>query len=329
MRSILLYPAALCLALGCGLPAQASILTFEIFDPGFVEFDEFGDPIVANFNNPAVQPFLSEFYGYPEGFRIDGYLSDAGTNFYGSRVTATSVAADGGVVFQYGVDSEGFTPNVRAFYGPYSIFTGAPTLWREGYSDLNGVLRQSSGYADPQNPIGTDYNILDIVLVADAGYDVQLYGFDLGSASFFAGPGGVDRTVGAVTAYSGVPFPFLTPTNTLPGLPINDVDVQGDLGDPHTSIDFSADPLTSPVIWLRIDMNKLGPDSEGIAIDNIRFGQIESNNEGTLDPEQIDAAFVRAETVPEPASVVLWLMGGALGGTFYRRKSHLAAKSVA
>jgi hypothetical protein len=289
---------ALGLVLGFGKLAHATILTFEVFDP---------DPFFlnGNFNNQAVDPHLDPSYGYPEGFRLDGYFNTAASGLYGSRVGSTDVTADNGVRFLYGMGAEGFTPNVRAYYGPYSMFTGGPTLWREGYSDLDGVLYQGSAFGSP--PIGTDYNILDIVLVADAGFDVQLYGFDLGSF-------GADRTVGAVEVFDGVPFPFLTPTNYLYG-PETNVDVPGATS---THFDFGGTPLQSSVIWLRINANNLGADSENIAIDNIRFGQIASANQGTLDPNDINDAL--AEEVPEPASAVLCLVGSVFAGIGCRRR---------
>jgi hypothetical protein len=300
MSRLLYCVATLGLVLGFAKPAHATILTFEVFDP---------DPFFlnGNFNNQAVDPHLDPSYGYPEGFRLDGYFNTAASGLYGSRVGSTDVTADNGVRFLYGIGAEGFTPNVRAYYGPYSIFTGGPTLWREGYSDLDGVLYQGSALGNP--PIGTDYNILDVVLVADAGFDVQLFGFDLGSF-------GADRTVGAVEVFDGVPFPLLTPTNYLFG-PETNVDV---LASMSTHIDFGGTLLQSPVIWLRINANNLGADSENIAIDNIRFGQIASNNPGTLDPADIDAAFVSTEAVPEPASAVLCLVGGVFAGIGFRRR---------
>lgn len=299
LRRLLPCVAAFWLALGCALPAQATILTFEIFDPN-LDF--------LPYNDPLVPPTLAGF-GYPEGFRIDSYFNTAASGGYGSRVTATSVDADGGVKFLYGNGAEGFTPNVRAFYGPFSIFTGGPTLFRGGFSDLNGVLYQGSG--ENLSPIGFDYDILDIVLVADAGFDVVLHDFDLGS---FLG----DRTINSITVFDGFPFPFLTPSNFLSG-PNGPIAIGGTAH--HQS--FGAG-LQAPAIWLRIDANNLGTDSINIGIDNIRFGQVASANEGTLDPDDINAAFVSAEA-PEPGSIVLWLVGAMFAATVPARRRQVAA----
>lgn len=306
------------LTLGIANPAQATILTFELFDPGLVTLDGGGNPVVENFNNPAVQPFLSAAYGYPEGYRIDSYSNSAAPGVYGSRVASTANTADNGVEFRYGVGGEGFTPGVQVFYGPYSFLTGGPTLWREGYSDLNGVLYQGSDFGVP--PIGYDYNFLDIVFVADAGLDVVLYDFDLGSARFAVGNNGIDRSVGSIVAFDNIPFPFITPSNYLynpqPTVPTPV------LAAAHTPYNFGGTPLQSPVIWLRIDTSNLGADSKNIGIDNIRFGQVGSANPGTFNPSQIDAAFVSAEAVPEPGSLTLVSLGvvGLVGAALRRRE---------
>lgn len=291
-------PAA-CLFLALAGPARATILTFEVFDPN-LDFPPF--------NDPTVQPFLAG-YGYPEGFRIPGD--------YGDNVNALQTPAAPGpndVIYRYGVGAEGFTPMVTASYGPFSIFTGGPELWREGYGDLNGVLYQGSRHSDPGNPIGTDYNILDVVLVADSGFDVVLYGFDV--AAF-----GTDRTINAVTVYNGVPFPFLTPFNDI----FEDLNVVVPGGNTHLTYDFESllgNPLQAHVIWLRIDANNLGPDSENIGIDNIRFGQVASQNTEVVDP---DAVFRDLEAVPEPASLVMCLLGGCFGAAGYLRRRWLSA----
>jgi hypothetical protein len=199
------------------------------------------------------------------------------------------------VIYQYGVGIENFTPNVAADYGPYSIFTGGPELWREGYGNLDGILYQGSRFGNP--PVGSNYNVLDIVLYADPGWDVELYGFDLGA---FGG----DQIINAVTVYDGVPFPFLTPTNDI----FEQTNVLVD-GTNRTSFDFSANPLQSHVIWLRINADNLGDGSENIGIDNIRFGQIANpNSTDFIDPGVIDAILGEVAT-PEPSAFALAALG--------------------
>ena len=58
----------------------------------------------------------------------------------------------------------------------------------------------------------------------------------------------------------------------------------------RTPFDFSANPLTAPVIRLQFDSGNLGFLSDDIAFDNIRFGQ----------------------AIPEPASLALVGLGGVL-----------------
>ncbi len=123
--------------------SQATILTFDIFDPGF----------------PGTENF-------PEGFQI--------FQNYGDFVTSTSVPFGGGT-FDYGVGAEGFTPNVSVDYGPVSPQTGGPSLWRYNYGDLIRILYQGSTFTGS----GTDFDYLVITLQADPGFDVLLYSFEL------------------------------------------------------------------------------------------------------------------------------------------------------
>lgn len=288
-RSTTATLGALAVVVMCVSSAQASVLTFEVFDnaPFFLN---------GNYNDSGVQPHLSTDYGYPEGFRV--YPG------YGENISSTQVGTPGtdSVIFQYGVGSEGFTPNVIARYGPFSIFTGGPELWREGYGDLDGVLYQGSRFGVP--PIGTNYNMLDVVLIADAGWDVQLYGFDLGA---FGG----DLAINSVAVYGGVPFPFLAPNNDV--FKEDNVVVAGTGS--RTTFDFDAllgGPLTSQMIWIRIDANNLGDGSENIAIDNIRFGQLANlDNEDPIDLVVIDEALQTPDVVPEASSFLVWLLGGS------------------
>jgi hypothetical protein len=276
-----LAPIVLLDLLVCVEPTRASVLTFEVFDPALSDSALGGD---FPFEDSGVQPFLAG-YGYPEGFGIPGD--------YGDRITASSVTLGGGTIYQYGLDG-GATPNVIVSYGPFSIFTGGPQLWREGYGDLNGILFQAS-----EGPVGNDYDILDIVLVADPGFDVVLHSADLG--------GFEEYTINSVTVYDGVPFPFLTPVNDI----FEQVGVSApDAG--HNTIDFG--DLQSHVIWLRIDANNLGDESDNIGIDNILFSQVENAaSVEAVDPATIEAALQQSE-VPEAASLLVWLIGGACAG---------------
>jgi hypothetical protein len=259
--------------------ASATVLTFDINNTAYPN----ADPVSPNF---------------PEGFQIS--LAASG---YGDNVSSSPVVS-GTSTFSYGVGSEGFTPNVTADYGPSSIFTGGPELWRYDYGDLVRVLYQGSRFGVP--PIGNNYNILDITLTADPGYAVVLYGFDLG------GWNKTNYTIDEVAVFKGIPFPFLTPTNQ-----ISDdfnVDVLG-AGPAHTSFDFSATPLRGTTIVIRIDASNLGDVSEFIGIDNIRFGQ--------------DIATPADAVVPEPASLIIWTVGGGAGVlAFIRRRRRKGAGHV-
>lgn len=252
--------ASLCL---CALPllppsmAHATILTFDIRDPGQYPFSE----------------------DFPEGVPQGQFAG------YGNHVSGPT-ALNGSLQFGYGVGAEGYTPNVTVQYGPFSIFTGGPQLWRYDFGDLDRVMYQGSTGA-----VGNDYDHLDIILTAAPGYDVVLYGFDLGG--WFR----TDYTIASVIVFDGQPFPFLTPTNQIEIL--TDVLVQGSQG--HTSISF-ATPPRGHELWLRIDAGNLGDLSENIGIDNIRFGEAPT-----------------AQTVPEPAGLAL--VGAALAALSWRRRT--------
>lgn len=271
---------------------HASVLTFEVFDPNLD---------VPPYNDPGVPPYLPG-YGYREGYRVP---SD-----YGDRITSTSTIGIEGFTHQYGSD-HGFTPNVEVSYGPFSIFTGGPELFRGGYGNLDGVLYQGSRHSDPSNPIGNDYNFLDIVLAADPGYDVVLYGFDLGG---YQG----DFTIGAVTVFQGVPNALFTPTNKL--FEEIDVFVEGASGASHTTFDVTdfGGPLQWQLIWIRIDAGNLGSAaSELIGIDNIRFGQVVNPaSTEVFTQDAIDAAL--QPDVPELSSLTLWTLGGGCAAMIFR-----------
>lgn len=258
------------------LPAPATVLTFDIYDA------QSGD--------------------FPEGYGLtDSPYPLAG---YGNRVTSTrTTQSNGGVTFVYDYGSAGgSTPNVTVEYGPYSLLSGGPELWRYDYGDLTNVLYQGS-----RGGVGTDYNQLDIVLTADEGYEVVLYGFDL--AGWFH----TDYTIRAVVVYDGIPFPFLTPTNWMfTDAPFAVSGTNGTVPD-HSTIDFGDSGLHARRIWLTIDASNLGADSENIGIDNIQFGQVRSTNSAGPLPEPP----LRGD-VPEPGTLAL--VGGALAALALRRR---------
>jgi hypothetical protein len=177
----------------------------------------------------------------------DGSVGDPNENVpiddsYGDRVT--TVSQNGGD-FLYGVGAEGFTGNVVARYN--SIPGAELGVWRFGYGDL---VRVAFAF-------GTG-GILQLQLFADPAFDVLLYDFDMGS--FLD-----DRVVNSITISEifGPDTVLSTSTN---------VTVSG--GASHTTRSFA--PLQAHFLQITIDASNL-PESERefIAIDNIRFGQVE------------------------------------------------------
>lgn len=157
---------------------------------------------------------------------------------YGDRVSATS--QDG---FVYGPDG-GFTPNVEVAYGvlPYAT----PALYRNGYGDLKDVLFD-------QSPA---FGHLEVQLTADPGWNVRLFGFDMAAWSE-VGP------INSVQVY----------TNT-GALLFDERDVAISAVD-RTVFAFDP-PLEANMIAISIDSGNLNHASDYVAVDNIKFGQIET-----------------------------------------------------
>jgi hypothetical protein len=235
--------------------ANATILTFDIFNS-----------------------IYSLSQNYPEGYAVEQQ--------YGDNVTATSGSIPGGTTFNYGIGAEGFTPNVQASYGPTSIFTGGPALWRYDYGNLTNVLYQGSTFTG----VGFDYDFLEIGLTAAPGFDVLLYGFDLGG--WFS-----DFTIKEVAVLTG--------SNSL----YSQSNVNILSGANHTSFAF-ASPIRASSLKILIDSTNIGASSELVGIDNIRFGQ----------------ALSQTTPVPEPASLGLFAIGSGLAAIVRRRKRNTTAR---
>ena len=176
------------------------------------------------------------------------FLIDGLSNFalmpgvYGDRV----VMLDDGV-YHYDEHGEGFTPNVEV---SYSDSVGqSPAYWQSGYGDLTEV------YFEDADGIGLG----EIVLTADYGYEVVLYGFEMAaySSAFSSDP--TIRSV-SVGGCSSVPLfevidPVISETTS-------------------TAFDFSDQPLQAREIRVMFDSSNLSGLSDDICIDNLRFGQV-------------------------------------------------------
>ena len=157
---------------------------------------------------------------------------------YGDRVVATPDANG----HQYLIVDDGFgtTPNVELEYGG-----PLPSIWTSGYGDLVNVLFNDQDGDDE----------LSIALLADPGFEVGLFGFDLASFS-----SGGQTIAGFEIRDLAADTPLLTQGTTLVS------------GTTRNSYDFGGG-LFAAAIGIRIDLTGLGTLSDNIAIDNIYFAQ--------------------------------------------------------
>lgn len=168
---------------------------------------------------------------------------------YGDRVTSTSQNG-----FSYGQTTSGFTPNVEVTYN--TLFH-----WDGSYGDLVDVIYSAE-------------ELTNIALVADAGFEVLLYGFDL------AGWPNATYVIPSVRVQDGNGSTLFFES---------DVVVNGNAQGPgHSSILFGV-PLRAAEIHLEIDSSPFFASLVGI--DNVRFAQTVS--------------------VPEPSSAILLIAFGA------------------
>jgi hypothetical protein len=162
---------------------------------------------------------------------------------YGDRAAGPAQTVPGGT-FTYGEAGEGFTPNVVV---DYSAAANGISLWQDSYGNLTNVLFGDQGSMS-----------LNVHLVSDPGYAVELYHFDL--AGWFK----ADYTIDSVRVLSGGSVLFS----------LGNVLVHGASSGPgHTSFDF-ATPLLGDDLLILIDYSNLALNQQdNIGIDNIRFGQ--------------------------------------------------------
>ncbi|MFG0247088.1 MAG: GC-type dockerin domain-anchored protein [Phycisphaerales bacterium JB052] len=161
---------------------------------------------------------------------------------YGDRV----VAIDDGD-FHYDEQGEGFTPNVVTSYT--DSIGQTPAYWSTGYGDLVDV------YFEDADGIGSG----EIVLTADYGYEVVLYGFDAAAySSAFAS----DPTIDAVRVMGCASTPLFEELDAV----ISETT--------RTTYDFSSAPLQARELRIQFESGNLGNLSDDICLDNIRFGQV-------------------------------------------------------
>lgn len=186
---------------------------------------------------------------------------------YGDRVTS-SVDANGHMYDIIVGNGLGPTPNVEASYGP-----GDPALWTSGFGDLTNIYFNDDDFDTS----------LQITLVADPGFEVGLFGFDV--ASFIA----AGQTVQGIEVRDGDGNSLWSIGSQL---------ISGPGG--HNDYDFN-DGLFASSLTLDVDLTGLGGLSDDIGLDNVHFGQ-------------------RVVAVPEPSSSCALLTMFALCSTRMRRR---------
>ena len=177
---------------------------------------------------------------------------------YGDRVTATTMGT-----FSYGA-AGGFTPNIEVSYAPLS--GGNLQFWTTGYSELVNVV---------ENEFDGDNGWL-ITIKADAGFFVQLSGFDLGNF-------GADVVLPGITVTDGNGNTLETRSN---------ISIPSPGNGNHVDVDFNT-PLAANTLVIAINTTGLGGQSDNIGVDNILFGQIVA--------------------IPEPGLCALFGLAGLLG----------------
>ena len=171
-------------------------------------------------------------------FDIDGITNGVLlSQDYGDRVTSET---DGS--FSYLLDG-GATPNVEVSYARAG--GGDLSWWNEDYNDLQGVV-----YNEADGAAG-----YSIMLTADAGWLVDLRGFDLGNF-------GPEVTVGVSIedGFGGV-------------LDATAAQVLPSTGNPHVSYN-PASPAVAQTVVINISTVGLGGFSDNVGIDNITFRQV-------------------------------------------------------
>lgn len=158
--------------------------------------------------------------------------------------------------FSYGA-AGGLTPNVTVTYYPTLKLADNPNL---RYGDFQKSLFRTADNTG---------NIMEIDLIADPGYLVCLYSFEMAAQYNVATMFGEDLPAKSIKVLDANNVPLYQaiynadPLTVIPGtLPLR-----------HNLYDFGGTPICLPMVRIVVDLNQIMNKVEKISIDNITFGQ--------------------------------------------------------
>ncbi|CAG7856420.1 hypothetical protein MCAMS1_00891 [biofilm metagenome] len=223
---------------------QANVITEQPIRLGYIKLPIIALALACLFINDSHGSILTfDQFRNASGSVVPTISGNGPESDYGDNITGSPMNVPGGQ-YTYGNGGEGFTPNISVdfFAGNNNV-----SLWQGGYGDLTNVL------------IGdNNSNSLNIRFIAEPGFAVLFYGFDIG------GWFNTDYTINAITLTNGSATLF-SQNNTL---------VEGNFSGPrHSSFQFGT-PFSSTELVLQIDFSNLsGSQHDNIGVDNVRFGQ--------------------------------------------------------
>lgn len=204
-------------------------------------------------------------------FDFGGVNTDPIPAIYGDHVGNPAYPQN--PAYSYG-PAGGATPNVGVVYGPLLRLAGSPSPLDPSriFGDLSNVLYRDR-FPDPET------GILRITLIADPGYLVSLYSFDIAAVFNSVTNSGEDLPLRSIMIFDhagdSVYSLLYDPTVTDPDSPLSTY-APGTTPLRHKRFEWPGG-LTSRSITIRLDLGQLitigGTKVDRVGIDNITFGE--------------------------------------------------------